>query len=100
MTIDPDSYTDRLTACAASICTVETDCPKCGGTGEVVYEREKRLDELSGLQKSFLLTADLERESPNEEQQQEIEQMRAQQSGHGQSAPTGGGRPSPSPRRR
>lgn len=77
-----ESIRGRLYGAVASVleslCRVETSCPNCGGTGEIEETRPKRLDELSGLQKSFLLEADMERETPDEETQREMEQMRQQ----------------------
>lgn len=80
---------------------VRTTCSRCDGTGTVTTEREKRLDELSSLQKELLFEADLHRETPSEETEERIEEMErkanaaTQQApsprGHGQSVPATSG---------
>lgn len=95
-------FLDRVGSILSRLVRIETTCSECGGDGVITESRPKRLDELSTLQRTFLLRADLERETPDEETQQQIEEAKRQaesgsqnvpsQPGQTPSAPTG---PSP-----
>jgi len=65
---------------------IERTCRQCGGTGEIEITRERRLDELTNTQLTFMFNAWLEREK--------AKWGGEDSSGHGQSPRGAGSMPS------
>lgn len=89
-----DTRRGRIAHTIGQLCShlfrVRTACSNCEGTGTVEQTREKSLEDLSTLQQTFLFEADLHRETPDEETQRKIEEMKEQADG-----PATGGHPTP-----